>query len=68
MSVVRDRLNSMKGNKMNKLEKLDLALRLLKDGMRSDLAYAMMYGYLAVVVSEDKADEVLKLVQERIVK
>lgn len=68
MSVVRDRLDSMKGNEMNKLQKLDLALRLLKDGMRSDLAYAMMYGYLAVVVSEDKADEVLKLVQERIVK
>ena len=53
---------------MNKLEKLDLALKLLKTENRSDLAYAMMYGYLAVMVSEEKADAVLELVKERIVK
>ena len=53
---------------MNKLEKLDLALKLLKTELRSDLAYATMYGYLAVMVDEPTADEILEMVKDRIVK
>jgi hypothetical protein len=68
MSVGYAKLELMKGNKMDKLQKLDLALKLLKTEYRSDLAYAMMYGYLAVVVDDKKADAVLELVKERIVK
>jgi hypothetical protein len=53
---------------MDKLQKLDLALKLLKTEYKSDIAYAMMYGYLAVMVKEDRADAILDLVKERISK
>lgn len=53
---------------MNKLEKLDLALKLLKTNHKSDIAYAMMYGYLAVMVDDKRADAVLELVKERYAK
>jgi hypothetical protein len=50
---------------MDKLQKLDIALKLLKSEHKSEIAYAMMYGYLAVMVSEDRADALLEMVMER---
>jgi hypothetical protein len=57
--------NNTKGKLMNKLNKLDVALKLLQTKHKSEIAYAMMYGYLAVMVSEEKADALLEMVQER---
>jgi hypothetical protein len=53
---------------MNKLDKLDVALKLLQAQYKSDIAYAMMYGYLAVMVDDKRADAVLELVKEKVSK
>jgi hypothetical protein len=66
MSVVGARIKTIKKeDKMDKLQKLDIALKLLKSEHKSEIAYAMMYGYLAVMVSEDRADALLEMVMER---
>jgi len=59
MSYGYAKLELTKGNKMNKLKKLEEALNLLKEQEGFNAAYPMMYGYLAVLVSEKQADEVL---------
>ena len=53
---------------MNRFEKLDLALKLLKAEMTSDLAYATMVGYLSAMVDDKRADAVLDLVQKKVTK
>lgn len=53
---------------MNRFEKLDLAMALLKTQMTSDLAYATMVGYLSAMVDETKAAAVLDLVQQKVAK
>ena len=53
---------------MNKFDKLDLALKLLKSEMTSDLAYATMVGYLSAMVDDKRADAVLDLVQKKVTK
>jgi hypothetical protein len=55
-------------DKMNKLDKLDVALKLLKTEHKPDIAYAMMYGYLAVMVDDKRADAILELVKEKVSK
>lgn len=52
---------------MNRFEKLDLAMALLKTQMSSDLAYATMVGYLSAMVDDKRADAVLDLVQQKVV-
>lgn len=67
MSVVYAKINTIKKvDKMDKLQKLDEALKLLKSEYKSDIAYAMMYGYLAVMVDDKRANAVLELVKERV--
>ena len=53
---------------MNRFEKLDLAMSLLKTQMSSDLAYATMVGYLSAMVDDKRADAVLDLVQKKVAK
>jgi hypothetical protein len=51
---------------MNRFEKLDLAMALLKTKMSDDLAYASMVGYLSAMVDDKRADAVLELVQQKV--
>lgn len=53
---------------MNRFEKLDLAMALLKTQMSSDLAYATMVGYLSAMVDDTRADAVLELAQKKVAK
>jgi hypothetical protein len=56
---------SKKGKQMNKFDKLDEAKRLLMEKYPIDHAYAMMYGYLAAMVDDKRADAVLEMVKAR---
>jgi hypothetical protein len=58
-------LELTKGNKLDRFKKLDEALELLKANYKSEIAYAMMYGYLATMVDDKRADAVLEMVKER---
>jgi hypothetical protein len=52
---------------MSNYEKLEAARKLLETKMDSEMAYATMYGYLAVLVNNEKqADFVLSLAQKRV--
>ena len=52
---------------MTNYEKLEVARKLLETQMNSHLAYATMYGYLAILIEDDKkADFVLDLAQKRV--
>jgi hypothetical protein len=67
MSVGYAKLELTKGNKMTNYEKLEVARKLLETKMDREMAYATMYGYLAVLVnSEKQADFVLALAQKRV--
>lgn len=50
---------------MNKFDKLDEAKDLLLENYPLDQAYAMMYGYLAAMVDDKRADAILEMVKER---
>ena len=50
---------------MNKFEKLDLALKLLKTEQSDILAYATMVGYLSAMVDDSRADDILDLAQKK---
>jgi hypothetical protein len=68
MSVGCARLELTKGNKLDKFKKLDEAKDLLMENYPIDQAYAMMYGYLAAMVDDKRADAVLEMVKERYAK
>jgi hypothetical protein len=68
MSVGYAKLELTKGNKMDKFKKLDEAKELLLANYSVAEAYAMMYGYLATMVDDKRADAVLELVKERYAK
>ena len=52
---------------MTNYEKLEIARKLLEAQMGATLAYATMYGYLAILIEDDKkADFVLDLAQKRV--
>ena len=50
---------------MDKFKKLDEAKELLMENYPIDQAYAMMYGYLAAMVDDKRAEAVLEMVKER---
>jgi AmiR/NasT family two-component response regulator len=69
MSVGYAKLELTKGNKMNKFQKLEEAKGLLMaDYNNTEIVYAMMYGYLAAMVDDKRAEAVLELVKERYAK
>lgn len=56
---------------MNPMEKLDLALSLLKsvesDSIQGNaVAYASLSGYLMAYATDDQADKILKIVSEKV--
>jgi hypothetical protein len=53
---------------MNKMEKVDLALKLLMKENKPEITYAMMYGYLTAMVEEKTADAILELVKKSLAK
>ena len=53
---------------MTNYEKMEMARKLLETKMDSSLAFATMYGYLAVLVNEKDANFVLDLAQKRVAK
>ena len=65
MSVGYAKLELTKGNEMDKFKKLDEAKELLMENYPIDQAYAMMYGYLAAMVDDKRAEAVLEMVKER---
>jgi hypothetical protein len=60
------KLELMKGNKMTNYEKMEMARKLLETKMDTTMAFATMYGYLAVLVNEKDANFVLDLAQKRV--
>jgi hypothetical protein len=54
--------------KMNRLHTLAIALDLLKKEYKPEIATAMMYGMVSVMVSDDDALKILEIVKERYVK
>ena len=52
--------------KMTNYEKMEMARKLLETKMDREMAYATMYGYLAVLVNEKDANFVLDLAQKRV--
>jgi hypothetical protein len=54
--------------KMNRLHTLAIALDLLKKEYKPEIATAMMYGFVSVMVSDDDALKILEIVKERYVK
>ena len=60
------KLETTKGNKLDRFKKLDEARDLLMaEFKKPELAFAMMYGYLSAMANEKQADAVLELVKER---
>jgi hypothetical protein len=53
---------------MNRLHTLAIALDLLKKEYKPEIATAMMYGMVSVMVSDDDALKILEIVKERYVK
>ena len=51
---------------MTNYEKMEMARKLLETKMDREMAYATMYGYLAVLVNEKDANFVLDLAQKRV--
>jgi tRNA A-37 threonylcarbamoyl transferase component Bud32 len=71
MSVVYAKIkptNEKKEDKMNRLHTLAIALDLLKKEYKPEIATAMMYGFVSVMVSDDDALKILEIVKERYVK
>ncbi len=60
------KLELTKGNKMTNYEKMEMARKLLETKMDTTMAFATMYGYLAVLVNEKDANFVLDLAQKRV--
>jgi hypothetical protein len=53
---------------MNRLHTLAIALDLLKKEYKPEIATAMMYGFVSVMVSDKDAEKILEIVKERYVK
>lgn len=51
---------------MTNYEKLEVARKLLETKMSSELVYATLYGYLAVLADEKTANTVLDLAEKRV--
>ncbi len=66
MSEGYGRVKLTKGNKMTNYEKMEMARKLLETKMDTTMAFATMYGYLAVLVNEKDANFVLDLAQKRV--
>jgi hypothetical protein len=50
---------------MNRLETLGVALEVLKKQYKPEIATAMMYGFVSVMISDEDAKKVLAIVLER---
>lgn len=66
MSVVRDRIKRKeRQTKMHRLDTLATALKILKADYKPEIATAMMYGFVSIMISDEDAEKVLALVLER---
>jgi hypothetical protein len=50
---------------MNRLDTLGVALKVLKTEYKPEIATAMMYGFVSIMISDEDAEKVLALVLER---